>query len=437
MGGMTMHGTPNSIFGWDGARAYLAEDVAAGTPAPAQLGGAAAAIQTLPGGRTAVFRDRLGLAKLFWARGRDPLPAFAALPIDLIRAGFSLDDIMAVPRGIRLDFDRNGIVRETKIAPPKGRTDEHGPSLETVARRIRAEVGAYLGAIAAAYPGRRAYVCLSGGLDSSTIAVLAREHFANLTAISFDIAHPARPPSDDRIAARHLARDLGMPLVEATVTPDELLSLLDTVLVAGVDWRDFNVHCALVNAALGRVTAEESRNDPEPPLAITGDLSNEYLVDYKEEKLHGATYYALPRVAPTRLRDILVHGLDTCHREVGVFEAFGIPVVQPYAVAVDAYLDLPPSFLAMPDRKDRLVQAVVGDALPDYIYSRPKVRAQTGGVDPAGGVLGTCVTNGIDAAWLKRRFAELHDASEDALDRFIRGGRYRAAVPSLEEFADA
>lgn len=391
MGSLTMRGTPNTVLGWDGTRAYLAEDVAAGVPPPALLGGAAAAVQFVPGGRAVAFRDRLGLAKLFWARRGDLSPVFAAQPIDLIRAGFSLDDVMAVPRGTCLDFNRNGIVRKSTVAPPKGRSDEHGPSLTTVGRRICVAVDAYLEAIAAAYPGRRAYVCLSGGLDSSTIAVLARKHFADVTAISFDIADPLRPPSDDRIAARRLSRDLGLPLTEATVTAVDLLSLLDTVLVAGIDWRDFNVHAALVNAALGRVIAEESRDEPEPPLAITGDLSNEFLVDYKEEKLHGATFYALPRVGPTRLRDILIHGLDTCHREVGVFEAFNVSVVQPYAVAVEAYLDLPPSFLTAPDRKDRLVQAIVGDALPDYIYSRPKVRAQTGGADPAGGVLGICI----------------------------------------------
>ena len=38
----------------------------------------------------------------------------------------------------------------------------------------------------------------------------------------------------------------------------------------------------------------------------------------------------------------------------------------------------------------------------------------------------------VDAAWLRRRFARLHDiADPSTLDRFIRAGRYRTAVPSL------
>ncbi len=40
------------------------------------------------------------------------------------------------------------------------------------------------------------------------------------------------------------------------MTPDELLEPLDVVLREGIDWRDFNVHAALVNAALAREIAD-------------------------------------------------------------------------------------------------------------------------------------------------------------------------------------
>lgn len=106
-------------------------------------------------------------------------------------------------------------------------------------------------------------------------------------------------------------------------------------------------------------------------------------------------------------------------------------MVQPYAVAVDAYLSLPAEFLARPDRKEHLCRAVFGARLPAFVLERPKARAQTGG-DRAGGVLGTCLDHGIDAVWLKRRFAELHDVQDlRAVDRFIRAGCYRSAAPAL------
>ncbi|WP_448205597.1 asparagine synthase-related protein [Azospirillum sp. sgz302134] len=430
--GATILGTPDPVLGWDGTRAYVTEDVAAGVPPPARLGGMAAAVQRLGGGGTRVFRDRLGLGKLFWVRDREGVPTFAARPAHLVRAGHAFDAIMALPRGCMVTLDERGRPVPEGAIIAKEPKPSAGASLAEIGARIRRELDAYIAAVAAAYPGRRAYLCLSGGLDSSTIAVVARRHFPTLTAVSFDLAGSGRKGSEDRMAARQLAADLGIPMVETTVTAEKLLSYLDLVLVEGIDWRDFNVHCGLVNAALAAAIVEDCKGD-EAPLVVTGDLSNEFLVDYAAETYRGTLHYELPRLDPERLRAILVHGLDTCHREGGVFGAFGLTVVQPYAACVDAYLDLPTDFLRLNDRKERLVQEIVGSQLPDYIYRRPKVRAQIGDAH-GGGTLAACIDNGIDGSWLRRRFAELHNVGEDkALDRFIRAGRYRAAVPAQKE----
>jgi hypothetical protein len=127
-----------------------------------------------------------------------------------------------------------------------------------------------------------------------------------------------------------------------------------------------------------------------------------------------------------------VHGLDTSHREIGVFAAWGLTVVQPYAVAVDTYLALDGQFLGREERKQRLCREIFGDLLPDYVYARPKVRAQAGDPKLGGGVLAACVDRGYDAAWLRRRFAHLHGVADPGmLDRFIRAGRFPTAVPQL------
>jgi asparagine synthetase B (glutamine-hydrolysing) len=435
MSGVRLIGRPDTCLGWDGRRAYLDEDVIAGAPQPGRLDGAAAGIQFLGNGAVRIFRDRLGIGKLFWARRGDGGIDVAARPARLVAEGHRLDDISAVPRGFAAEFDAAGrMSARVDHAPPRGARGDSAMSLPDAGARIRGEVDAYLGAIAAACPGRRAYVCLSGGLDSSTVAVIARHHFPDMVAVSFDLTGPARRESEDRVAAQRLAGDLGIAMIESNVTADQLLEWLDLALVEGIDWRDFNVHCALVNAALASTIAADGSGLDVPPLVITGDLANEFLVDYHGETYRGVDYYTLPRISPARLRDILVHGLDTCHREVGIFEAWGLSVVQPYAVAVDTYLGLSPAFLEEAGRKDELVREIVGDELPDYIYRRPKVRAQMGGTDGSGGTLAACVDTGIDAGFLRRRFAELHDtADEDALDRFIRAGRYRAAVPAPEE----
>jgi asparagine synthetase B (glutamine-hydrolysing) len=254
-----------------------------------------------------------------------------------------------------------------------------------------------------------------------------------LTAVSFDLARPGKRPSQDRIVAERLAGDLGLPLLQATVSQDELFANIDTVLLEGIDWRDFNVHAALVNAALAAAIDDSLRpGDPASALVLTGDLANEFLVDYHPERYGATTYYELPRLSSAALRTSLVRGLDTCHREIGVFAAWGLSVVQPYAVAADAYLALDAGLLEHEDRKQRLCREVFGSLLPDYVYSRPKTRAQVGDSNLDGGVLAACVDRGFDGAWLQRRFARLHSISDaNALARFIRAGRYRAAVPSL------
>jgi asparagine synthetase B (glutamine-hydrolysing) len=302
---------------------------------------------------------------------------------------------------------------------------------EAIAARIRARLDRYMAAIATNYPDAQVFVCLSGGLDSSGVAALATQHFSEVTAVSFDLRRPAQRASEDRVAAERVAHDLGLSLLEATVSEEELFDHLDTVLVEGIDWRDFNVHAALVNAVLAaRIEQAVPAHARASALVMTGDLPNEFLVDYRPETYRGTSYYGMPRLKPSALRDILVRGLDTSHREIGVFAAFGLPVVQPYAVAVDDYLALPGELLALEDRKEQLCRKIFGDLLPEYVYSRPKVRAQAGSTDVGGGVLAACVDRGFDQIWLRRRFAALHGVTDPAmLDDFIRAGRYRAAVP--------
>jgi asparagine synthetase B (glutamine-hydrolysing) len=427
-------GTLDPNFAWDGARLYEAQDFRVGSPVPRELRGAAVAVTREHDGGWRILRDPLGLNKLFWAESAEAI-LVAARPRKLVEAGCSFDDIRAIPRGCVLDF----VPREPQPVEHSLRAEawfsaheSAGPSVEQIAGQIEATLRGYLTALATRYHAAPVFVCLSGGLDSSGIAVLAREHFADPVAVSFDLDRGRGAPSEDRRTAERLARDLGLAFLDVTVGEHALFEALDVVLVEGIDWRDFNVHAALVNAALAsaiaRAAAAYARRSPV--LVLTGDLANEFLVDYQPETYRDATYYDLPALAPSALRTSLVHGLDTCHREVGVFAAWGLHVVQPYAAAVDSYLALPETFLKLEDRKPRLSRAIFGTRLPEYVYRRTKVRAQVGGPKSDGGVLAACADRGLDAVWLRRRFAELHRVGDPSrLDRFIRAGRYRAAVP--------
>jgi asparagine synthetase B (glutamine-hydrolysing) len=420
-------------FAWDGSRIYGPSDFRPGLDLPVDLRGAAAAVETDPAGGWQFLRDPLGINKLFWSEDAEGTILIAARPYLLVEAGCAFEEIRAMPLGSVVNFLPNGSPPEQhSLVPNSWFVCEEPPvtEVEIVAKRIRATLDRYLSALASANPQAEVFVCLSGGLDSTGIAVLVREHFRNVVAVSFDLKRPGSKASEDRRVAERLANDLDLPLLEADATEDQIFEMLDTVLLEGIDWRDFNVHAALVNAILAQ--AIDNAVTDQPAIVFTGDLANEFLADYEPEQYQGGTYYRLPRLSPAALRDSLVRGLDTCHREVGVFAAWDLPVVQPYAVAVDEYLRLQDDFLSSENRKQRLSRDIFQDLMPDYVFSRNKVRAQVGNQDTGGGILAACVDRGFDANWLRRRFATLHGVADStALGRFVRAGRYASAVPSL------
>jgi asparagine synthetase B (glutamine-hydrolysing) len=420
-------GDLDANFAWDGERLYEARDFAPGARVPVELRGAAASVASGSPPSWRIVRDPLGINKLFWA----PTPEGATLasrPKRLVDQGCPFDAIRAIPRGSVIDLSEG--TSESRVNAIKPVADEAGQSsLAELASNIRSVLDRYLIAVAESNRGAHFFVCLSGGLDSSGIAALARDRLPGVTAVSFDLER-RRGESEDRQVARRLARDFDLPLLCVDASPVSLLEKLDVVLEEGVDWRDFNVHAGLVNAAIAEgIAASGSSNGRK--IVLTGDLANEFLADYGEEQYRGVTYYELPRLPTPALRDALVRGLDTSNREIGVFAAWGMDVVQPYAAAADLYLSLPASLLASTEAKHKVASAAFGDLLPDYVYRRVKVRAQVGSSQQDHGVLGLCVDNGIDALYLRNRFAYIHRVTAAALDRFIRGGTYRSEVPGL------
>ena len=424
-------GELDSNFGWTGTE-LLSGDACASPDQPlASLRGAYACVSTT-GATHRLIRDPLGIAKLFWGVNSEDELCLAARPCRLVEAGCPFSGLQAIPPGAAIEFGTNGTTDRVQQIPAPRRDPASIPArpIEATAREIRATLDRYCAALAASYPDARVFVCLSGGLDSSGVAVLARSHFQDVVAVSFDLKRRDGSASADRRTAARLATNWRLPLLEVTSSEEEVLAGLDLALREAIDWRDFNVHAALVNLALaGGIAAARHEG---PALVLTGDFPNEYLVDYHAEEVGGKTYYALPRLSPAALQTTLVRGLETSHREIGPFQEWRLPVVQVYAPAVDQYLALPESFLGEPQRKERLTQLIFGDCIPEYVYSRPKTRAQVGDAESGAGVLGLCLKRGIDSPELRRRFAELHGVADLAeLDRFIRAGRYRASPPHL------
>jgi asparagine synthetase B (glutamine-hydrolysing) len=385
------------------------------------------AVHTRIGSETHVLtRDPLGVNKLFVAV-RDGEVDASNYWIELVRRGHRAANVWSVPAGHALVITPGArSLSLERYAPITFNDAPCVASLDVVVARIQQSLSRTFGRIQASTRGRPIYVTLSGGLDSTVVAVLAREWLGAFTAVTFAV-DDEREPSEDLASASRVATELGVPLVTVRATPSELVDLLDPVLLYGQDWRDFNVHCGIVNAAIGQAL-QQRHASAEPalrPVLLTGDVMNELMADYTPVVYRGREYYALPRVPPGQLRRFLVQGLDAGDREIGIFAHYGLDAIQPYALCAPAYAAVPAGVLQQPAAKQQIVRRVMGARVPPYIYDRTKTRAQVGGPEAAGSTLAIFADRGLDAAQLQTRFGQLFGLAVPDLSRLIRGGVYR------------
>jgi asparagine synthetase B (glutamine-hydrolysing) len=390
------------------------------------------ALHRVEGDEHLLERDLLGVNKLFFAITPEGGVDAANFFIDLRRLGHPARRIWSVPAGHRMRLSpARRILRLEKQAGLPFADDGPVDDLERYAAAIRTRLEATFRALRPVLDGRPVYVTMSGGLDSTTVAALTRELVGPFTGLTFKVEGPERT-GDDVHFARRVASDLGVPLEVVAVPAQTLLDFVDPVLVYGQDFRDFNVHCGLVNAALAGALARRHAGGPRP-VVLTGDTMNELMADYTPVEYGARQYYGLPQLPVGKMRRFLVNGLDSGDREVGIFAHHGVDCIQPYAIAPEVYCALPGPLLAEPGAKQRLGRLVMGDRVPAYIYDRPKVRAQSASPDQTGGTLAALVDQGIDAAELERRFCRLMDLEPRALRSWIRAGYYRFPSAYPEE----
>lgn len=381
-------------------------------------------------GRHVLARDPLGVNKLFFAIGHDDVVDTSNYLIDLIDRGHKLEDISSVPSGHSLAVDpAQKSLSATKYNKLAFNEDGTGSrTIDDYARDIRERLADVFCRLRTLLTGRPIYVTLSGGLDSSTIAAMAREYLGEFTAVTFsmDEGDDGGEASEDLQFAKLVADKLMVPMETVLATREEIESLLDVALTYGQDWREFNVHCALVNAKIASHLAEHRAwSEAARPVILTGDTMNELMADYAPVVYRDQAFYSLPRLPAGKLRRFLVSGLDTGDREVGIFAHYGMDVIQPYAMLADAYASLPAAYVQNPDAKQRLVKKIMGEKIPAEIYARPKVRAQVGGSKKVGGTLAAMVDAGLTGDRLRQRFAELFNCTTGSTTRLIQAGLYR------------
>lgn len=234
------------------------------------------------GDRVVLARDRLGLNKLFVAH--HPVRGVVAANYlrDLIRTGIAFRDIHAVPAGAVVTVDprrRTASTHHYYILPAtSGGTGR--PQREILAE-IDATLRRGMERLAADHTGAPVAICLSGGADSALIALHAKRCFPRATAYTYTYTSDGAGLSQDAAAAQHVAQHLGLDHRLVPADTEAILAALQPALLHGQDWRDFNVHAAVVNTLLAAAIAAEHQTVRGPaPLVLTGDLMNEVLGDY-------------------------------------------------------------------------------------------------------------------------------------------------------------
>jgi len=381
-------------------------------------------------------RDPLGCNKLFFGTLGDGRIAAANRIATLFDQGIALDSIHSCPAGhaIRVIDHQTETVAKTIVSDIQESLEFDITEFQHL---VKERLSTVFESLASEFPRAQFVVCLSGGLDSSIVAYFAKQFLDPVRAICFSYLDDlevaaswnSKYPtaicgaSEDFHAAVDVANAIGLNLDSVFRSQDDVPSAVPKAVELCQDWRDFNVHCAIVNIFLAE---EISRTYPEQEIVVlTGDLMNEYVCDYKEEVVDGKIYYPQPRLRPGKYRRFLVRGLDAGDREIGVFNHFGLTGCQPYASVGELYMTVPNRILENSDCKEYLNSSLLPADVRSVVNST-KTRAQVGGRDM--GTLGICHTLKYDSTeFLKMWSEEFPGESTRSVEDLISIGRYRTA----------
>tara|TARA_B100000035_G_scaffold81037_1_gene67949 strand:- start:4393 stop:5658 length:1266 start_codon:yes stop_codon:yes gene_type:complete len=378
-----------------------------------------------------ILRDHLGTKKLFWLIKKGNI-LLSDNFIKLSKLDKSNKNIRSFRSGFLTIIEKNGkIISLKKLNKPKTKLPKNIND-KNLSILIKNKINIFLKALKANY-GNEVYVCLSGGLDSTVIAFLASKIFKKVTAISCTLVDSKKyyqnlNPEDeidrslfsqDFLTAKKISEILGIEFKPIIFNELDCLKDLKKVMLLSQDWRDFNVHCAILNYQIAKALKKDKKYKSQP--LITGDFMNEFVADYKSEKINKKKYYEIPIKDKKRKQQFLINGLKSSDRENGIFNNFHIPSFQPYSSVLDIFENLPQSYLNHENIKYRINGKIIDKKLLNII-NRKKIRAQVGG--SGGGILGTMIKNKVDQKKLIKIFTQNFKFDEQFLKSFIFLGDY-------------
>lgn len=216
---------------------------------------------------------------------------------------------------------------------------------------------------------------LSGGLDSSIIAAVARDLGKTLPAFTFSVSMDIREQPDYEIDlqyARRVAKHLGFPLTEILITPSRLTRNVPLAILLAETWRGtiIDPSTALIEVAKRMSkTGFASVIMGEAADAIFGSFT--FILRYKRGR-------ELQRYYRRQLDVGLPEEIAVIQR---IFAAWELSLARPYWTS---HLKKIGYNIPLPYRVDRqrAMKRILRDAfkelLPEEIINRPKVVARNG-----------------------------------------------------------
>ena len=299
-------------------------------------------------GRPFLERDALGVVPLYYGRMKDGVLCFASEVKGLLAA---TPDVKELPAGFRYDGE----------TPERYYELRERPALSDPPERLAAELRSRLEkAIQKRILTNEIGCFLSGGLDSSVMAALARPHVRRLWTVAAGVAGVP-----DLVHAREVADFIKSDHREVVVTMVDMIRILPDVIRHLESFDALLVRSSIMHYLAARQIRRYAKE------AFSGEGGDElfagyvYLKDIPREKLSAELVTITKRLSNTALQRVDrcggAHGLRThvCFLEPDV---------------VDLALQIPVDLKLREGVEKWILRKAVSGLLPESVLHRPKAK---------------------------------------------------------------
>jgi asparagine synthase (glutamine-hydrolysing) len=298
-------------------------------------------------------RDQLGISPLYYGRTPDGEICFASEVKGLLAV---TRDVHELPPGHALTGTT--LKRNFKLTQKKKRTD----SAENLARRLREKLESSVG-MRIAELGAGSW--LSGGIDSTAIAAIARPHMREFHTFTAGLEN-----SVDIQYALMAARHIGSIQHTRTVTIAELLETIPEVIYHLESFDALLVRSSILNFLVAKLASDYV------PAVFSGEGGDElfagydYLKDIPEEKLQEELTDIIARLHNTALQR--VDRSASAHGTVAYVGLLDQDIV-------DLALEIPAEYKIRNGVEKWILRKAVSDLLPENLLMRKKAKFWQGG----------------------------------------------------------